>query len=243
MDFLILLSLAVGPGLAIAYYVHFRDKFDKEPRKLLLQCFMLGVYSLFPAVVLEIIGESYYAYDATNLVSVFVYSFIIIGFSEEWSKYMFLRWFAYPKKAFNEPYDGIVYSVMIGMGFATFENIRYVFNDGGGVGLAFLRMFTAVPAHAIFGIMMGYFVGRAKFEKGNGFSLRMMGLFTAIMFHGGYDFFLLQQNYPVFYFGALVVVAVGIIVSQNAIHYHVMNSPFNRFKKGVKRIAGKLHLK
>ena len=241
MDSLVLLSLAIGPGLAIAYYVFFRDKFDKEPRKLLIKSFMLGVYSLFPAVILEIIGSEYFPLIPTDLVSVAIYSFIIVGLSEEWSKYMFLRWFAYPKKAFNEPYDGIVYSVMIGMGFATFENIRYVFSDGGGVELAMLRMFTAVPAHAIFGIMMGYFVGKAKFEKGNnGFWLRMIGLFVAVLFHGGYDFFLLQQNYTIFYFGALCVVVVGVLVSQHAINYHVANSPFNRLKSGIKKVVRKL---
>ena len=65
---------------------------------------------------------------------------------EELFKFLALMFVAFPRKNFNEPFDGIVYSVMIGLGFASFENIMYVFE--GGIGVAFMRTFTAVPMHA-----------------------------------------------------------------------------------------------
>lgn len=235
MDALVLLALAIGPCLAIMLYVYLKDRFDKEPRHLLVKMFFLGVFSIIPAIVMELAGEEIFPLVPTDLVSVFLYSFVVVGFSEEVCKYFFLKRYAYHHKAFNEPYDGIVYAVMVGMGFATIENILYVLQ--GGVGIAFLRMFSAVPAHAIFGILMGYFVGRAKFEeKNDGFALRMMGLLAAIIFHGGYDFFLLQQNYPVFYLGAIVVVFVGVMTSKQAIRIHVNNSPFRRIKRGIAKV-------
>jgi RsiW-degrading membrane proteinase PrsW (M82 family) len=70
----------------------------------------------------------------------------------------------YNNKNFNEPFDGIVYAVIVSMGFATIENIIYVFQYGFATGI--LRLFTAVPAHAAFGILMGYFLGKAKFTHG-----------------------------------------------------------------------------
>lgn len=232
MDTLALVSLAVGPGIAIAYYIYFRDKFEKEPRKLLLKSFLLGVYSFFPAVLLELVWGSFYEVVRTDFLSVAFYTFVVVALSEEFCKYVFLKWFAYPNKAFNEPFDGIVYAVMIGMGFATFENILYVFGERGGVGLAVYRMLMAVPAHAIFGIMMGYFIGLAKFKRGgDGLSLHLAGLFTAVVLHGGYDFFLLQANFFALSYGAAVVVLIGTLVALHAIKIHSKSSPFKGPKK------------
>jgi RsiW-degrading membrane proteinase PrsW (M82 family) len=83
-----------------------------------------------------------------------------VALSEELSKFLVVRYFCYPQKRFDEPLDGIVYSVMVSMGFATIENVNYVFTHG--YSTAFVRMFLSVPAHATFGVVMGYFIGKAK---------------------------------------------------------------------------------
>ena len=68
-----------------------------------------------------------------------VYSYLIVALSEEGSKFLMLRLIPYRRKAFDDPFDGIVYAVMVSMGFATLENIGYVMQHGMGTGL--LRMF------------------------------------------------------------------------------------------------------
>ncbi len=87
-------------------------------------------------------------------------------------------------------------------------------------------MFTAVPAHAMFGVLMGYFVGKAKFTIGKtaSFIERMKGLFVAILFHGLYDFFLfLNESFlTIFAFFSLVV---GILLSNHAMKIHLDISP------------------
>ena len=82
---------------------------------------------------------------------------------EEFSKYIIVRFYAQKKNEFNEPFDGIVYAVMVSMGFAALENILYTYQYGFGVGVT--RAFTAVLAHATFGVIMGYFMGKAKFSN------------------------------------------------------------------------------
>ena len=83
-----------------------------------------------------------------------------------------LLWYAYRKKEFDEPFDGIVYAVMVGMGFATVENISYVSQYGLMTGI--MRLFMAVPAHASFAIIMGYFMGKARFSaKKENFLLKL----------------------------------------------------------------------
>ena len=57
-------------------------------------------------------------------------------------------------------WDGIVYAVMIGMGFATLENIIYASRFG--LETTLFRAFTAVPAHGVFAAIMGYYIGVGK---------------------------------------------------------------------------------
>jgi RsiW-degrading membrane proteinase PrsW (M82 family) len=113
------------------------------------------------------------------------------------------------------------------MGFATFENIVYVVD--GGIQIGLLRMFSAVPAHGIFGILMGYFVGMAKFKHQHMLSpLRLAGLGTAIFFHAAYDFCLFMSNIPFLILGSFLALAVGVMLSVRAIHLHNRNSPFHK---------------
>ena len=48
------------------------------------------------------------------------------------------------------------------MGFATMENISFA--NRFGLETVLLRAFTAVPAHLVFGVVAGYYVGLAKFD-------------------------------------------------------------------------------
>jgi RsiW-degrading membrane proteinase PrsW (M82 family) len=225
MSFLVLMALAIAPGLAIAIYVYWRDKFEREPLSLMVKCFAFGVLSILPAIILETLGTKVFGtYSPENILQTAFHAFVIVGLSEEWSKYIFLRGYAYRKPDFNEPYDGITYSVMVSMGFATLENIMYVAD--GGFGVAILRMFLSVPAHATFGVIMGYYVGLAKFRE-HSLKLRLTGLFLAAAFHGAYDFCLFLNTVPVLILGALASLIVGVILSLKAIKHHAMFSPFN----------------
>lgn len=158
-----LLLLAIAPILVVVLYIYLKDKYEKEPKRLLMYNFLLGaIVSILITTVL------YYGFDIilplrnhTSIIEQFIKAFFVVGLTEELSKYLIVRYFAQPKSAFNEPFDGIIYAVMVSMGFAATENIFYVLESG--VETAILRAFTAVPSHATFGILMGYFMGKAKF--------------------------------------------------------------------------------
>jgi protease PrsW len=216
----VLLALAIAPGLGIMFFIYFKDKYEKEPFHLMLKCFLFGILAIIPAVIVEL-ASGLDGHKEIWIVA--IYAFCIVGFSEEFSKYFFLRVFAFRKKDFNEPFDGIVYSVMISMGFATAENILYVLQGGLSVGL--LRMFTAVPAHASFAILMGYFVGLAKFKEKR-FLYLSLGLFSAVIFHGLYDFFLIQEDYNLLKLMAFVALILAIVLSFKAMKINRELSPF-----------------
>ena len=214
IDSLILLLFAITPGVLISLYIFRKDKYEPEPVKLLFICFVFGMLSTIPAIMLETFGMDVLGAGVSqNILKTAFFAFIVVGLSEEFSKFIFLRYYIMPKRAFNEPMDGIVYSVMISMGFACWENILYAMFRGGGYDVAILRAFTAVPAHAAFAVIMGYFAGKAKTEDGIAAWPLFLGLFWATVTHGAYDFFIFQLNFEMLRLLTFGVLILAIIVS------------------------------
>ncbi|MGY0392249.1 PrsW family intramembrane metalloprotease [Bizionia sp. KMM 8389] len=219
-----LFLVAIAPVFIIILYIYLKDKYEKEPKLLLFYAFLFGAFvSVILTSLLYILVDAFVLLDESSVLQMFIRAFFIVGFTEEFSKYIIVRYYAQPKEAFNEPFDGIVYSVMVSMGFAATENIMYVLE--GGFQTAFLRAFTAVPAHATFAILMGFFMGKAKFSKNRRF-LNLIGLLSAIIFHGAYDFFLFIDFIPGVWVGAFVSLFIGLLLSRNAIKRHQNNSHF-----------------
>lgn len=155
--------------------------------------------------------------------STFVEAFLYISLTEELFKYLILIAVFYPKPQFNEPYDGIVYAGFISLGFATLENLFYVVDKG--LAVAIVRMFLSVPAHAIFGVVMGFFVGGAKFFPRKRRTFLGLGLLAAVFLHGLYDYFLMA-GVPFLVLFSLLLVGIGIVVSLKAIRIRERQSPY-----------------
>lgn len=220
-----LLFIAFVPVTIIILYIYFKDKFEKEPVKLLLKYFLLGatVSVLITIILGFFVSKIVPLTDANSILQQFLQAFIVVALVEEFSKYVIVKFYAQKNKEFNEPFDGIVYAVMVSMGFAALENVLYVFKHGAETGI--LRAFTAVPAHATFAILMGYFMGKAKFSN-NKIALNLTGLLLATLFHGAYDFFLFINFIPGISIGAFISLFVGIVLSRKAIKKHQNNSVF-----------------
>lgn len=223
MEALILLGIATAPCVAIGLYIYLNDKHEREPIGLLLRAYFYGALSIGVAYFVSKAINLVITVDEKSLTEQAIHAFLIVALVEEASKFLFVRGLLYNNVNFNEPFDGIVYSVMVGMGFATFENILYVLNSGFSVGI--MRMFTAVPAHATFAVLMGFYLGKAKFDhkKGN-YGLYALGVAT--LFHGAYDYCLFVSWMPGIWIGTIVALAVAIALSRKAIQIHQINSPF-----------------
>lgn len=240
-----LVALALAPIVFIFTYVYLKDEYEKEPLRYLIITFILGICTAAPVLY---VGEQLRLFtntstETSSIIELMIYAFFVVATTEEGMKYLVLRFYNYPHKEFDEPYDGIMYGVAVSLGFAAIENVMYVFmSEGGGLQTGLLRMFTAVPAHAVFGVMMGYFVGRAKFMMdGNPMLERLKGLLTAILFHGLYDFFLFLPSSgimePESVWGSLALLAfvtlfIGLRLARKAIKEHVEVSP-HRYGNGT----------
>ena len=223
IDILFLLALAMAPGAAIGLYIYLKDKHEREPLGLLMRSFFFGGLSVVVTLLISQGLDNFITLDPKSVGEQAIQAFFIVALVEEFSKFIFVRGILYNNPNFNEPFDGIVYSVMVSMGFATFENIMYVVE--GGYETALMRMFTAVPAHATFAILMGFYLGKAKFEhKKSYYAIHALGVAT--LFHGAYDYCLFISFVPGIVFGALASLLVGVWLSRKAIRIHQFASPF-----------------
>ena len=229
MNLVLLLALACAPGVFIVGFIWFKDRYEKEPALLLLKSFFYGVASIVLTLVISVPLSKVMPVAESELTRQAIHAFLVVALVEEFSKYLLLRWVLLHNQHFNEPFDGIIYSVMVGMGFATAENIAYVVT--GGYEVAVIRMFTAVPAHAVFAILMGYYLGNARFANRPKLA-SILALAVPALFHGAYDYFLFINFLPGLWMGGAASLLIGIFLSRRAIDSHQQASPFRSDASG-----------
>jgi RsiW-degrading membrane proteinase PrsW (M82 family) len=187
-----LFLLALAPVLVIALYIYFRDKYEKEPIGLLLKTFAAGMLITIPINYVEHILVAMMP-PLSHQGKAFYNAFLVAGFTEEIFKFAALYLLIWTNKNFNEKFDGIVYAVFISLGFAAIENVMYVFEHGATTG--YVRAIFSVPAHALFGITMGYFFGLARFYPSARSKLIIKAFFFPFLLHGIFDFILMLGDY------------------------------------------------
>ena len=153
---------------------------------------MIGAVMVIPAALAELLLMNIVGRITGGLLYILIISFLIIAPIEEILKFLAVRRWIYRSLEFNEVMDGIVYTVSASLGFAALENILYVLPLGLYTGI--VRAFLAVPGHACFGALMGYYIGKAKFNPTKKYLYMSRGIIYAILCHGLYDFLLLTRS-------------------------------------------------
>ena len=119
---------------------------------------MLGILICFPAGMLNnFMFENFGGNSGKDLT----HSFLGPAWTEEILKFLVLYTIVLRRSEFNEPMDGIVYGVVVSLGFATYENYDYVFRlaetwDIAPSQMAIWRSYTAVPMHGLNGLYHGF---------------------------------------------------------------------------------------
>ncbi|MDR1066080.1 MAG: PrsW family intramembrane metalloprotease [Clostridiales bacterium] len=187
-----LTALALAPALVCAIYIFIRDKYEKEPFQLLITGVLFGAILTAPIVQTEDFITLFMP-DGGLLMEAAYDSYAVAALSEEGLKYLTLFFLVWRNRNFNERFDGIVYGAFIALGFAGVENVLFVLNPTlGGVNTGLIRAVLSVPAHAIFGIMMGYYFAMIKFEPEKKYVHAFKAFFVPWLIHGSYDFILLS---------------------------------------------------
>ncbi len=215
MSTLILTYIALIPPIILMWLIYKQDLVESEPIGLVLQMFLLGC--LVPVIVflVDLPFTILVSFFGSGLLYHAAYYFIKVALVEEGGKMLMLRLRIWNNKEFNYRFDGIVYSVAVSIGFAAIENLMYVFNYGILTGL--MRAVTAIPAHTMFSIFMGYYLGEAKYytvlrKKELAKRNKRNALLVPVLLHGAYDFIATIQI-PVFSLIFWIFVAVTDILA------------------------------
>ncbi|MBM7577455.1 glutamic-type intramembrane protease PrsW [Jeotgalibacillus terrae] len=186
-----LISAAIAPGLALLSYFYLKDQYDSEPVRVVFRAFILGVAVTFPVMFIQYVIEV--EIDFSNMI---FQSLLTYGLLEEFFKWFILYFFIFHLVEFDEPYDGIVYGAAVSLGFATLENVLYL--AAYGLETAVGRALLPVSSHALFGVVMGYYIGKAKFNQKR-YLFVFISLILPIILHSIYDFILMSSRHWIYY--------------------------------------------
>ncbi len=213
MEYLLLVLLGLAPPIGFLLYILHLDRIEPEPLGLIAKLLALGGLAVLPVGVIELVLFKLPLFSAGGLAGSAVKSFLLIAPLEEAAKLAVVMIFAWKNRNFNEENDGIVYAGTVAIGFAMVENVLYVVQFGLATGI--MRAMTAIPLHTFTGVLMGYFIGIARFASAaperNVKVAR--GFFMAYGFHAVYDTFVLSETVAALFMVPLVVAlfVMGIV--------------------------------
>ena len=160
------LILALIPAIVWLAFFYRQDRFEPEPRTMVVGVFLLGL--LVATALANPVLDRVFDVGSWLSTSPMVHlagAILVVGFLQEGLKYLTLRLSVYDSREFDERTDGIIYGSAIGLGFGTALNVAFVVESGGvDLGTGAIRIVLTSLAHASFGGVIGYFLGRQKFE-------------------------------------------------------------------------------
>ncbi|WP_226618381.1 glutamic-type intramembrane protease PrsW [Cytobacillus firmus] len=186
-----ILSAGIAPGLALLSYFYLKDQYESEPISMVFKTFLFGALLVFPIMFIQYVLEA-----EGVLQSSLADAFLSSSMLEEFFKWFILFYTIYQHITFDEPYDGIVYGASVSLGFATAENIFYLI--GLGVEHALGRALLPVSSHALFGVIMGYYIGKGKFSATSTKKWIAFSLLIPFLLHGIYDYILISLKHWIF---------------------------------------------
>jgi len=180
------LTAAVAPGVSLLTYLYLRDRYEAEPIHMVVRLFVLGLLVVVPIMVIQ---RGLQLWLGEHSV---IFAYVESAGVEEFLKWFVLYHVIYNHTEFDEPYDGILYAASISLGFATLENVLYAIYSPATFGTLLVRALLPVSGHALFGIMMGYYLGKAKFApKNRSVYFLSISLLLPVLLHGTYDWIMI----------------------------------------------------
>lgn len=186
MNILIIVLIAIAPCIFWLWFIYKRDRYKPEPRWLIVRTFIFGMLAAIPVALIETGLYPSSLRNSVSLSTAIYVAFIVAGLTEELAKFLVIRLGVYNSPHFEEPADGLVYAAAAALGFASLENIIYLF--GFGWEAILVRGLFSNLAHVLFSSLWGYALVLTKLKMTDNKYLVLAGLLAAILAHGLFDF-------------------------------------------------------
>lgn len=228
--YLVILA-ALAPVAVLLWQILRRDAANPEPPRMLAKAFLYGMISTAVTFVLlpftEALGDLIVLND-TALSVAFKQAFFSAALPEEGAKLLMLWLLLRNNPYFDERFDGIVYAVCVGMGFAAVENVLYLFNNyDSWLSVGIVRALFAVPGHFFDAVIMGYYYSHYHFGTRRNPATKALILAAPVVAHGIYDGILFSYDIDD---GVAVVALILFLIF------------FNRLKKTGRRLIDELNV-
>jgi len=215
MDSLSLISFFIAPALMVFMALLSFKMMDKATYKAYLSSYFLGILTVIPMILALIVADHMNLIHERSIRRIILFSFFLVGFFAEFSKFLLMRFYFLPKDIISKPADGILYMINISLGFVTAANIYFSFFWSDLLNVHAVN-FTLPFANLLFAVIMGFFLGMTKFRTN--FVDSYTGLGAAIFFQGLYNFCLLSKDYLLLGIVALGTLIIVVILSSKAIN-------------------------
>lgn len=227
----LLIIAALAPVAVLLWQILRRDAANPEPPRMLAKAFLYGMISTAVTFVLlpftEALGDLIVLND-TALSVAFKQAFFSAALPEEGAKLLMLWLLLRNNSYFDERFDGIVYAVCVGMGFAAVENVLYLFsNYDSWLSVGIVRALFAVPGHFFDAVIMGYYYSHYHFGTRRNPATKTLILAAPVVAHGIYDGILFSYDIDD---GVAVVALILFLIF------------FNRLKKTGRRLIDELNV-
>lgn len=214
-----LFFVSIFPGIIWVWYFYRQDRYDPEPKKLIIRDFIYGILIVFPVSLIESPFSGMISPE-TPLLTLLFGTIFVVGFVEEGAKSYVVYKLHYNHPSFDEPVDGIIYGVTVGLGFAAFENLFYTMMYGYQVGL--IRAVLTNLAHASFTGIFGYYLSRAK-QQNSRYHI-WFGYILVSLLHGIYDFLVIGGFMGMVH--TILIILILQLYLASLIRGATRNSPF-----------------
>ena len=215
MNILILLAAALLPAILLWIYIWKQDT-QPEPTNWLVKAVLYGIGIGIPVALLEMVIENVlFDGEPTTLFGTTVQAFFVAALPEESFKLLAL-WLVLRKNPyFDEHFDGIVYAVCVGLGFAALENVLYVVGaEENWFSVAVTRALLAVPGHYAFAVLMGYYYSVYHFVDHSSRTAACI-LLVPVVAHGVYDALALSSTVNPYVGGISTVVLIYFCIKMH----------------------------
>ena len=213
--------LALVPLVGVLFAVRIVDRWEPEPRGLLILAIAWGaIAAVGIALGVDLVLSMVFgpATGAREVLQTVVQAPVVEEFAKGLGVFLI---FATARRAFDGPVDGIVYGALVGAGFAFTENIQYFavsFIEGGAVETSttfFLRGILSPFAHVMFTSVTGFALGlaaRRGLTTGQAVGPWLVGLAGAIALHAFWNGSATFGDFFVLYLTLQVPLFVGFVL-------------------------------
>jgi RsiW-degrading membrane proteinase PrsW (M82 family) len=219
MNLSTIISFLIAPFIALLLVLMASRTLDKKSLAQFTSSYFLGILTVIPMIVgLYFASEFNLLQNTNSLRRTLLFSFVVVGFLAECTKFLLLRYYFAPKQALSKPFDGILYSVMISMGFATAANVYFYMALPAPFNTPVVNL--SLPfANFIIGMILGFFVGFGKFRKNR--IDYLTGLGVATFFQGFYIFGILADDYLLIGLVGTVTLIIAVLLSLRSLNTDV----------------------